>query len=115
MGIQLVDPSKEYELKHPSGASFTMRHWTVALQEIVDQECISLSGNGEYKYNVSREREIKLDNCVTAWSGIEDEDGGQMPCTSENKRKLPVGIVVWIVKEIDTRAGLRFIPEEKKS
>lgn len=115
MPIRIVDPTTEYELKHQSGAVFRMRHWTVAMQEIVDRECISVEANGDYKYNVTRERQIKVDQCVVSWDGVEDDAGSPVPCTPEAKGKLPVGVIVWIVKEVDVRAGLRYVPEEKKS
>ena len=115
MGIELVDPSKTYELAHPSGAKFVMRHWTFAMQEEVDRRCIQQDGKGGVSYDVGLEREIKIQNAVENWSGITAPDGSEAPCTPENKKKLPVGIVFWIVKEIDELSGIRMPESEKKN
>lgn len=114
MALQLKDPSKTYELTHSSGAIFTMKHWTLAMQEIVDRECLEQDGKGSYKWNVTKERALKIDLCVQDWSGIEQE-GNVFPCTDENKKLLPVGVLIWLVKDVDERAGLRITEAEKKS
>jgi hypothetical protein len=115
MSIELVDPAKNYELKHPwLGATFIMRHMTPAIQEMIDKECIVQDGKGGFRYDVSRDRDIKTEQCVSGWKGIVS-DGQEVECNAENKRKLPVGVIVWLVKEIEERAGLRITAEEKKS
>lgn len=117
MNIELVDPAKNYEVKHPwMDAVFTMRHMTPAIQEMIDKECIvpdSNSKNG-FRYDVARDREIKTEQCVVGWKGIVS-DGQEVECNAENKKKLPVGVIVWLVKEIEERAGLRITAEEKKT
>lgn len=84
------------------------------MQEIVDKECIVQDGVGGYKYLLSREREIKIQSCVKDWSGV-SFSGTDFPCTPENKKMLPVGVMIWIIKDIDERAGLRMSTEEKKT
>lgn len=115
MGIQLVDPAKTYELKHPSGAVFVMRHWTFGMQEEVDKRCVVQDGKGKFDYNNSLEREIKINLAVESWSGIAAEDGSEAPCTPEVKRRLPVGVVFWLVKNIDEISLIRMPEEEKKN
>ena len=115
MSIELVDPAKHYDLKHPwLDATFTMRHMTPAIQELIDKECIVQDGKGNFRYDGSRERDIKSERGVVFWKGIV-ADGQEVECSAENKRKLPVGVIVWLVKEIEERAGLRITAEEKKT
>lgn len=110
--IELVDPSKQYDLKHPSGAVFSMRHWTYAMQEEVDRECFKIVGENP-SWDANKERELKLFLAIVSWSGVV-MDGADAPCTQENKLRLPVGVIFWLIKEIDERAGLRMSPAEKK-
>lgn len=112
--IDLVDDSETYKISHPKGVIFTLRHWIRGKQDEVDQTCIIRDANGNFGYNVAREREIKLDYCLVDWDGITSK-GEPIPCNSENKRKLPVGVFLWLIQEIDERAGLRMRDEEKKS
>lgn len=114
MPLEITDPSKTYELVHSSGAIFTMRHWTLAMQEVVDRECLQQDGKGGYTWNVTRERALKIDLCIQNWSEI-NRDGNPLPCTEETKKALPVGVLIWLVKDIDERAGLRITEAEKKS
>lgn len=119
MGIELIDESKTYELKHASGAVFILKNWTFGMQEEVDKRCVEQDGKGGMNYNVGLEREIKIARSVVSWSGIMVPDGTgglqEAPCTPENKKKLPVGIVFWLVKNIDETAGIRMPDTEKKS
>ncbi len=114
MPLELVDPSKTYELTHPSGAVFVMRHWTVGMQEEVDRKCYIQDGQGSFQFLVSKERELKLELALTGWRGVL-QDGQPAPCEAEMKKKLPVGVMLWLVKEVDDRSGLRITPEEKKN
>ena len=113
--INLVDESSTYEIIHPSGATFVMRHWTLAMQEETDKKCVVIDSSGRITdYKVSLERELKLKNAVSDWRGIM-LDSTEALCTDENKKKLPVGVALWLVREIDERAGLRMTAEEKKN
>ena len=114
MGIELIDFGKTYELAHPSGAKFMMLHWTNAMQDEVDRACVINKGDNVFSYDISREREMKIDLSVKGWSGI-TADGQEVPCTSENKKKLPVGVTLWLQKELEERAGLRITQDEKKN
>lgn len=113
MSLELVDGSKNYELSHPSGAKFILRHWTIGMQDETDKRCL-YQQDGKFLYNTALDRELKLDLAVQSWSGVTSE-GQEVPCDSENKKKLPVGIALWLIKEIEERAGLRMQLEEKKS
>lgn len=114
MSLELVDPSKTYDLSHPSGAVFVMKHWTKDMQEEVDAKCLSHDGKGNFNYNVSLEREIKIQLSIHDWRGI-TFGGEEVPCTPEKKKLLPVGVMIWLVKTIDEKAGIRMPEEEKKS
>lgn len=114
MLIDLVDPSRTYELAHPSGAVFTLRHWTVAMQDSIDKSCLKYDADGRITYDVPLEREMKIDLALTAWRGVGMNDG-EMPCVPENKKKLPFGVVLWLIRDIEERAGIRMPAEEKKS
>lgn len=114
MPLDIKDVSKNYELRHSSGAVFTMKHWTIAMQEVVDRDCLENDGKGGWKWNITRERAIKIDLCVENWTDV-TRDGNPLPCTEETKKQLPVGIMIWILREIDERAGLRITEAEKKS
>lgn len=112
--IELVDPSKNYEIKHPDGAVFVMAHWTVAMQDEVDSKCIARDAQGRATYLLPLERELKIEMALRDWRGVGSE-GAELPCTPENKRKLPVGVLLWLLQEIDERAGLRIRDSEKKT
>ena len=111
--MDITDPSKNYSISHPANATFMMKHFTMAMQEIVDRECLIQEGNG-YRWDITREREIKIEQCLIGWDGINFE-GSPLPFSVENSKKLPVGIVIWLVKDIDEKAGVRMAEAEKKS
>lgn len=114
MGIELVDFGKTFEVQHPSGASFILKHWTNAMQDEVDRSCIVNKGGNVFSYDIAREREMKIELSVVDWKGI-TADGQEVPCNPENKKKLPVGVTLWLQKEVEERAGLRITDTEKKS
>lgn len=119
MTIQLVDFSKTFELEY-SGAKFTLCHWTNAMQDKVDRACVVDKGNNIFAYDIAKERELKIDLSVQGWSGITEINPDtnaeqEVTCTSDNKRKLPVGVTLWLQKQIEERAGLRITPDEKKN
>ena len=114
MSLELIDPSKEFTLSHPSGAEFRLRYWTKAMQEEVEKQCIKQDGKGGAQYDFSREKDLKIDLSLISWSGVTLE-GTDVPCTAENKAKLPIGVMIWLIREIDERAGLRMTEEEKKN
>ena len=111
--MDLIDDSENYTLKHTSGAEFKMAHWSVGMQDQVDRECYVQDGKGGFKYLLDKERSMKVDLTVKDWKGVLF-GGVEAPCTPENKRRLPVGVTLWIVREVDERAGLRMTGEEKK-
>jgi hypothetical protein len=115
MPIQLVDFEKTYELNHPAGVAFTLKHWTNGMQDAVDRACLLHDKEkNTYTYDIAKEREMKIALALVAWSGVQVE-GEEVPCTPENMKKLPVGITLWIQKEIEERAGLRITEAEKKN
>ena len=113
MTIELTDPSKRYEMKHPSGAAFVMRHWTNGMQDDLERRYLALGEAMKTVNAIALEREVKLELALEGWSGV-TSDGQEVPCTPENKKMLPVGVILWIVQEIDERAGLRLTLAEKK-
>lgn len=112
--MELINETKTYELTHSSGAVFVVKDWTVGMQEEVDRRCLVPDGKGGFNFLVSLEREIKITLAVSNWRGI-TMDGVDAPCTLENKKKLPVGVIYWLVKDIDERAGLRMTEDQKKN
>lgn len=112
--IELVNEDDQYEITHTSGAKFTLRHWTRGMQDEVDARCLKTDGKGGYSFDVPLEREIKIEKCLADWEGVISK-GEAVPCTSENKKKLPVGVFLWIIQQIDERAGIRMSGEEKKN
>ena len=116
MGIELIDDSKEYELKHPSGSVFVLKHWTISMQEETDRRCMQLddSKSKVLGYNIALAQELKVEFCLKNWKEV-SLNGQEAPCVSENKKKLPVGVLLWLIREIDERAGLRMTEEEKKN
>ena|SRR3990167_8323287 len=114
MSLELVDSSKSYTIEHPSGAKFELKHWTNGMQEEVERQCLVQDGKGGFQYLTTREREIKIELALVSWGGV-TQDGVDVPCNSETKKKLPVGVTLWIVRMIDDRAGLRMPEEEKKN
>lgn len=113
MSLEIHDPTKEFSV-NIGDAEFVVRHWTTDDQEVVDRECLVDEGNGKFKWNQSLDRSLKINRCVLGWSGI-TMSGEDFPFTEENKKKLPVGIKILIVKEIEERAGLRMTAKEKKT
>ena len=113
MALQLTDPSKTYEITHESGAIFTLRHWTLAMQDEVDSKCLK-QADGKLDYDAGLERDMKLRMTVVGWTGVE-MDGSPVPCTPDNVRLLPPGVAMWLIKDIDERAGLRMKVSEKKN
>lgn len=115
MPLELNDPSATFDVSHPSGAVFTLRHWTVGMQEEVEQRCVQITDGGKtMNYLTALDREMKIDKSVVSWSGVL-LNGAEVPCNEATKKLLPVGVILWLQKEIEERAGLRLTPEEKKS
>ncbi len=115
MPIELVDFEKTYEAEHPAGVTFTLKHWTNGMQDAVDRACLTHDKEkNAYGYDIAKERGLKLELALVAWKGVH-VDGQEVPCTPENIKKLPVGITLWIQKEIEERAGLRITETEKKN
>jgi len=114
MSIELIDSSKSYTIDHPSIARFELKHWTIGMQEEVDRQCLVQDGKGGFNYLVARERELKMELALISWSGV-TQDGVDVPCNSETKKKLPVGVLLWLVRMIDERSGIRMPEEEKKN
>lgn len=112
--MDIKDPSKEYQVTHPNGAVFTLRHWTLAMQETVDRECLELDEKGGARWNLTKERMIKFSQCLSGWEGITFE-GQPLSFSEDNKKLIPVGIIIWIVKNIDENSGVRLPDAEKKS
>lgn len=110
--LNLIDPNETFTLTHPSGAVFTVKHWLVGMQDQADEACLIKVG-GETRYDTVKFRKMMIDLCVVGWTGIQSK-GVEVPCTSENKDLLPVGVLMWIQKEIEEAAGLRMSAEEKK-
>lgn len=114
MSIELIDESETYTAEHSSGAKFKLRDWTRGMQDEVDTRCIVTDSKGSFSFNVALEREIKLDKCLIDWEGITSK-GESVPCNAETKRKLPVGVFIWLIQQIDERSGIRLKIDEKKS
>lgn len=112
--MELIDESEIYQVEHPSGTKFKLRHWTRGMQDEVDTRCIVSDGKGGFSFNVALEREIKIDRCLADWDGVTAR-GEPVPCAPENRRRLPVGVFVWLIQKIDEAAGLRITADEKKS
>ena len=115
MALELIVPADQYELQHASGAVFVMRYWTTAMQEDVDRRCISVDqATKELSYNAPLEREIKIEQCLVSWRGVASK-GKEIECSPESKKMLPPGVRLWIIKDVDERAGLRMPEDEKKT
>ena len=86
--MELIDPSKIYELEHMNGVKFQVKHWTVAMQDEVDRRCLSISPDGKVGYDTALEREMRIDMSVIGWSGI-TMNNPEAPCDSKTKKKPP--------------------------
>lgn len=112
--IDLIDDgSRFYELKHASGATFRMSQWTLGMQEEVDRSCMTQDGKGGFAWDSVKERELKLKLAVVGWNGVK-LNGEEAECTLENKMKLPPGVIFWLIRDVDERAGFRMTDTEKK-
>lgn len=114
MPLDILDPSKETTLEHPSGARFVVRYWTNAMQEAVEKACAESDGKGGFSWNIARDRQMKIDLSLVGWSGV-TMSGEELPFSEENKKKFPVGVQFWLFKEIEELAGLRMTDKEKKT
>lgn len=111
--MELIDSSKTYEFKS-GDAVFVLKHWTLAMQDEVDKATLIVDQKGQITFNAPLEREMKINLALHNWHGV-TVNGEVVECTSENKKKIPVGIAASIVREIEEKAGLRITPEEKKN
>jgi hypothetical protein len=115
MGLELIDYSKNFELVHSSGAKFVVRHWTNGMQDEVNKRCLTIDQESKkMTFDGTLERDLQIEMSVIDWSGI-TFDGQEVPCNSENKKKLPMAVALWLQTQIEERAGLRFTQEEKKN
>lgn len=114
MAIELIDFEKTFDVSHPAGAVFTLRHWTNGMQDAVDRACLIQEPGKPASYDIAKERQMKLELSLVSWQGIVIGTE-EAPCNKDNVKKLPVGVTLWLQKEIEERAGLRITETEKKS
>lgn len=71
----------------------------------MDDASFSTIGN-DVQFKGGTSQRLKLKYGLVSWDNITDESGVAVPCTEESKDKLPSGVALWIINEIDKLNGL---------
>lgn len=113
--IELNDPSKNFEVTHPSGAVFVLKHWTMGMQEEVEKRCVVIGEDAKnVQYLTALDRQLKIEFSLVGWRGV-TVDGREVEFSPERAKQLPMGVLFWLQKTIEERAGLRIGDSEKKN
>ncbi len=59
-------------------------------------------------------RTMKINAALVDWKNVFNEEGQPLPCTDENKGKLPADIRAWLEDDIDEVNRLKGIPEGER-
>ena len=73
-----------------------------------------MNDKNQVQYLSGTSSRLKVKYSVVSWENIFDSDGKVAQCNDENKDKLSVSVINWLVREIDKLSGLTGIPEEER-
>lgn len=91
-GIQIIDPEERFEL-HMQGASFTLRRIDSAAMVALERRHAGNHADKEGRLN-----DEVLDYILVDWQGVTSPLGeAEVPCTRENKLRLPAGVKLRIL------------------
>ena len=121
MSIELIKESDTYEAEYQDGTEtppiFVLRKLTGKKWDSIQDQIMFTEGTGrgggKFRYLSGLSTTLKIDYCLTDWRNV-NTDGGAVPCTPENKGKLPQEIRSWIERRINKDNNLDGISEDER-
>ena len=115
MVVKLVSKESKYEYGHkledePKDAwpVFSLKYLSAEeVMQIDDAIVVSAKDREDgFSYLGGTAVRMKIDAALVDWKNVFDEKGNQVPCTTQNKLRLPSAIATALVKNIDEVNGL---------
>ena len=101
---------REREKKEPT--IFIIQEMNVEIANQIDDETTMFDRRGQTRLLVGSAKWKKLERCLVGWKNLKNDKGEELPCTSENKLKLPAYVQEELVGEIN-RISILNEEEEK--
>jgi len=123
MSIKLVRDTDTYEVEYPQEGSdtppiFVLRKLSAGKQNWIQDQIILTEGTGrgggKMRYLSGSATRLKIDYCLTDWKNVLDDTGNPVPCTCDNKAKLPQDIQSWLEEQINKDNHLKGIGEDER-
>lgn len=98
-GIQIIDPEERFTLEL-EGARLVLRRIDSASLMALERRLGGTPGRREEPGGTRRDRlnDEVLDYVLLDWQGVTSPlDGSEVPCTAENKRRLPAAVKLKIL------------------
>jgi len=98
-GIQIIDPQERFSLEL-EGAKLVLRRIDSETLMALERRVRGGAGRGGEAGRAERERlnDEVLDYVLLDWQGVSSPlDGSEVPCTAENKRRLPAAVKLKIL------------------
>ena len=92
---------------------FYLRKISVGEKASIDDASFLTAGNN-IKFLGGTSQRLKLKYGIADWKNITDDSNNAVPCNDENKEKLPMGVAIWLVNEIDKLNGLNVVIKEEE-
>lgn len=99
----------EQDVEEKDCPVFGLKKLSVGDMAIINDAIFIPDGKGELKFLPGTSMKLKVKFGVETWKNIQDDSGNAVPCTDENKEKLPASVVTWLVSQIDELNGIRLL------
>ena len=125
MAIKLVSDSDTYEVEYPENdvekdkwTVFILRKLTASKWNDIQDRVVFTEGTGrgggKLYYKGGTATRLKIEYCLSDWRNVLDASGNPIPCTHENKLKLPQNIQGWLEERIDEDNYLKGMSEQER-
>jgi hypothetical protein len=117
--IKLVNTKETYDVTFKAGTDeeviFSLRKLTADEVNRINDETIVSRGENSMAYLNGTASRMKISKALTAWKGVADGEGKDVPCNDANKALLPSEVQQFLIDKIDLDNGLRKTREGEKT
>ena len=111
---ETIDVTYEIVNGAPDNPKFSLRKMSYAeVSQILDETSV-INDQNEIVYKAGTVAGLKVKYSLVSWKNVTDANDKEIPCTPENKDKLPVEIITWLAKKIDTLNMLEGVSETQR-
>ena len=93
---------------------FSLRKFSMGEVNSINDQATLGTSTGQIQFLGGTINKMKIKYALVSWKNVTDENEKEVPCTEENKAKLPPNVAFWLEKEIDKLNGLREITKEER-